>query len=371
MNILPNQIVVQSTSEQSESNPVAPRPLQVIAHPNFRRAYTELDHFFRYSESKLIFVVGPSGAGKTTLKNLLRQKLEKEFSELPRRQRRGRIATVSANLPSPTRGSFSFSPVLYTLLSQLRLKDLQHVERPSRWGGEDVVAHFSKVFARRRPLACFLDEGQNLSLVGHSRHLINNLALLNRLADATSIKFILFGTYDLVEAMNSYVPLGRRVDIVKIEAYRHDELNAFLNIAWDVFKDLGIEVDLTPENDGDFLFERSLGAIGLLRKWVQLAAIEPRLAGRKLTRADLEKSSLHLPLLQSMMLDICYGKDIFRETTEDRNRLNQMILDLGPQVSALPVIHAKKTGQRLKPGVRKLERYLVGNLIDQVRAAEG
>jgi len=68
MNNLPNRIVVQTTSEQSESNLEVPRPLQVIAHPNFHRDYTELDRIVHHSAAKLIFVVGPRGAGKIMLR---------------------------------------------------------------------------------------------------------------------------------------------------------------------------------------------------------------------------------------------------------------------------------------------------------------
>jgi hypothetical protein len=192
--------------------------------------------------------------------------LETEFTKLPEEKQRGRLATISVDMPAPIRGSFSFAPVMYTLLRELELNDMQHVPRRSNWGGQDIMAHFRKVFQERQPMGCMLDEAQNLSLVGNPWHLLQNLSLLNSLANATSIKFVLFGTYDLVEAMNYYPALVRRVDIVRIESYTHKELAGFVKMAWDVLKDLKFEFELDPDKDAQFLFERSLGSIGILRK---------------------------------------------------------------------------------------------------------
>jgi energy-coupling factor transporter ATP-binding protein EcfA2 len=366
MNILPNQNIILFDSEKSDS----PKP--IIAHPNFRQAYDELERLLCYSESKLIFVVGPTGAGKSTLKELLCQRLEQEFAKLPAEKQRGRLATISVDMPPPVRGSFSFGPVMYTLLSKLEIQDMQHVPHRSNWGGQDIMVHFMKVFRERQPLGCMLDEAQNLSLVGNPWHLLQNLSLLNSLANATSIKFVLFGTYDLVEAMNYYPALVRRVDIVRLESYVHRELESFVKMSWDVLKDLKFDFELDPAKDGEFLFERSLGSIGILRKWLQHAAIEPRLNGRKVTRTDLEAKEIPLSLLQSMLLNVNCGKDLFRETPEDLSQFSQMLLDLGsqgPAVVSLPKKNASRRGNP-RPGVPTLRRYPVGQLVDQVRAAE-
>jgi sigma54-dependent transcription regulator len=64
MNNLPNENIVPLNSEKSDS----PKP--IIVHPNFGQAYAELERLLCHSGSKLIFVVGPTGAGKSILRDL-------------------------------------------------------------------------------------------------------------------------------------------------------------------------------------------------------------------------------------------------------------------------------------------------------------
>jgi len=68
-------------------------------------------------------------------------------------------------------------------------------------------------------------------------------------------------------------------------------------------------------------------------------------------------------------MDMSYGRDLFRETAEEKAIFGQMLLDLGPQAVAMPAMQPK-VRRKQRPGVYKLRRHRVGHMIDAVRAAE-
>lgn len=363
MDTLINQNILSFLAE------LAPAPMLISKHPHFIKACYDIERYYCYSPNKLIYVTGPTSAGKTVLTDLLCQRLDTEFLKLPEELRRGRLATVRIKMPVLTNVNQTFNPVIYEILRALGLNDLQRISRRSIWGSVDIMAQFAKILSERKPLVVVIDEAQNLSLVGNRWHLLRNLAHLSNLADATKVKFILVGTYDLAESLGYHPPLIRRVDLVRLENYGRSEIADFVTMAWGILKDLNIEHTLNAVKDGPYMHERSLGSYGLMHKWIQRAHIQPMLEKRQLTRADLEKENTPVPMLYSAQISTNAGREVFLETTENLKLLGQTFLDLG--IEALAEAPKKRRGRgNLKPGVPKLERYPVGHLTADVRAAE-
>jgi type II secretory pathway predicted ATPase ExeA len=354
----------------SESQNNLPKPSRIM-HPEFEKAYIELERKVLHSDYTLVFVVGSPGTGKTTLRKLLQEKLELEFSLLPEEERKGKLAVVSEELSAPLRGSFNFQPVMYQLLKLLKQGDAEHIDRPLRWGGQEMLEMLKTILEERRPRACLLDEGQHLA-IGHPDRLLMNLAALKTLANTTHTKFVIFGTYELMEAARSDASLCRRVGFVNLSRYDRDDHDrvTFSHIIRQVFDLLGIESAFDPRKHDEYLYDGCLGSIGVLHDWVVEAAAIAQLKRRALALADLEATIRHIAERTSMISNIGHGEILLRERPEDHENFKQMLLDLGSMVPAQPPVEKPKRKRRSRIGLPNPRRLPIGGMYRKRAAGE-
>jgi energy-coupling factor transporter ATP-binding protein EcfA2 len=311
-----------------------------IAHPHIEDAKTNLLHAIEDADpGSLIFVFGPSGVGKSTLRISVMNAII--FGMLPELQSDlGRIPVVGMELLSPAAGFFSWTdnfrqlllsmeeplidfkisppqtehqsstgvdrkiPIRTTLLEV----NLPSKEKPStsryRWAYEQSVKH-------RRPVAVLLDDAHYLNKVPAAR-LLYQLDFVKSIAATTQVPHVLFGTYELLALRNLSGQISRRS--VDIHLPRYKPTNLDRHVFAGVVNSFAVKmpVDECPNliEHVDYLMERSGGCVGILKTWLDQSLIEAlRSKEKTVTRTHLEKRSYSDEALTKIFMEMVEGED--------------------------------------------------------------
>src|SRR6266851_7831880 len=161
-----------------------------------------------------------------------------------------------------------------------------------RYAVEQAVRH-------RRPIAVMIDEAQHLGKIPSGRRLLDQLDVIKSIANQTKTAHVLFGTYDLLAFRNLNGQLSRRSIDVHLARYRaedSEERQTFIKVVRSFEKELPFEERPDLVSDWEFLYERSLGSVGVLKEWlVRAATVASRKGGHRLTRANLETQARRSP----------------------------------------------------------------------------
>ncbi len=161
---------------------------KVVAHQHLQRVYEALLHAVRYpAGTSLIWVVGPTGVGKTTLLQRLVKQLIEDAAHDP--------ATTPGHLPamlmeaaSPDTGNFSwkddFTRALIAadepMIADKIIYDVHGIHRDGQ--GQLVIERtvtaldlrrvLEKCFHHRHPRAFIVDEAQHIKKMASGRHFL-------------------------------------------------------------------------------------------------------------------------------------------------------------------------------------------------------
>ena len=221
-------------------------------------------------------VFGPTGVGKTTLRirteQILTEQLRPELEA-----DRSRIPVVSVEAAAPESGSFCWRDHFKRLLTEMHEPLIERKRSPEtslarpksttpeyRHGVEQALRF-------RRPVAVMIDEAQHLAKMASGRRLLDQLDVLKSIANRTQTIHVLYGTYDLLAFRNLNGQLSRRSMDVHFPRYRL-EAAGDRQIFIGVLRSFGQQLPLpeTPDlaKDWEFLFERSVGCVGILKQWL-------------------------------------------------------------------------------------------------------
>ena len=229
-----------------------------------------------------MFVFGPTGVGKTTLRLKAEQILTAELhAELE--QDRGRLAVVSVEAVAPESSSFSWRDHFKRLLLEMDeplieyKRDLQAgfvgiraPARPKPTTGEYRYG-VEQALRFRRPAAVMIDEAQHLAKIASGRRLLDQLDVIKSLANRTQAVHVLFGTYDLLAFRNLNGQLSRRSLDVHFPRYRAEcaaDRRDFISVLRSFAQQLPLSDPPDLANDWEFLYERSIGCVGVLKQWL-------------------------------------------------------------------------------------------------------
>src|SRR5215467_793336 len=116
---------------------------------------------------------------------------------------------------------------------------------------------------------------------------------------------VLIGTYELLAFRNLSAQLSRRSVDLHFSRYRTesaDDIEVFQNAVFTFQKQLRSCERLDLPGIWDFLYERSLGCIGILKDWLMQALIvATRNDSPGLTATILEKTALSAPQCEKML----------------------------------------------------------------------
>ena len=143
-----------------------------------------------------------------------------------------------------------------------------------------------------------IDEAQHLGKIASGRRLLDQLDVIKSIANQTKTVHVLFGTYDLLAFRNLNGQLSRRsidVHFGRYHAERTEDRQIFINVVRSFEKELPFADHPDLVSNWEFLYERTVGSVGVLKEWlVRALTAALRHGGQRLTRADLDHKPCRL-----------------------------------------------------------------------------
>jgi len=200
-----------------------------------------------------------------------------------------------------------------------------HFMPTARAAGTDYRFAVEQAIRYRRPLAVMIDEAQHLGKISSGRRLLDQLDVVKSIANQTKTAHVLFGTYDLLAFRNLNGQLSRRSIDVHIARYRAEDpedRQTFINVVQSFEKELPFEAPSDLVSDWGFLYERSLGCVGVLKEWlVRAVTIAYRKGSHRLTRSNLESQALSIAQCEQMHAETADGELKLNESSQAVVRL--------------------------------------------------
>lgn len=312
-----------------------------MAHPRLVAARDELvDAIDGAAPGSLVLVLGPTGVGKTTLRtiveDLLIEQMAPELAANP-----GRLPFVSIEVTPPDNGRFRwrdyFSRLLATMNeplidSKIRNRFCAHATdaATSMLSGMDLGFAAEQALRYRRPPVVFVDEAQHLARIASGRRLSDQLDVIKSIANQTQTVHVLLGTYELLAFRNLSAQLSRRSMDLHLQRYRADsaeDRQVFQDVLHSFQKQLPCEVEAAGlPAMWKFLYERSVGCVGILKEWLMRASVCAIKHGAvTLSREHLEKTALSVPQCEKILAETREGETRLNDNEDSRLRLRTLM----------------------------------------------
>jgi energy-coupling factor transporter ATP-binding protein EcfA2 len=333
----------------------------------------------------IVMVVGPTGVGKTTLRLKIQQVLS-EQGEPSMKADPSRLPYVAVEAAAPDNGNFNWRDHYRRTLVELSEPMLDcklkpkwiHFARDSR-GQQFVRPDASAAQLRqtlesavqhRRPAAILIDEAQHLTRMASGRRLADQLEVIKSLANCTRTVHVLLGTYDLLAFRHLNGQLSRRsldIHFRRYSAENQDDIRVFKSTVLTFQRNLPLDdqPDLLPL--WEWLYERSVGCIGILKEWLDRALIVAIGEGCKtLTARHLETTALSAARCEKIAVEAQEGERQLLSADQTRPRLREL---LGLEGSTAGTAANRTPHPRRRVGHRKPKRDPIGQPADLSRTA--
>jgi hypothetical protein len=359
----PDELLQRSSSER-----LAYFRSYTVAHPQLKTVSEALRRAIQEpGGASLIFVVGPTGVGKTTLRLRIEQELRQRFLAAGEPDP-GRIPVVGFEAAAPDSGNFNWKDYYRRALHALEEPLIDYKLDPSRptrngtveWTvaarvcSPELRQALEQALRHRRPVAVLIDEAQHFTKIASGRRLSDQLDCLKSLASLTGCIHVLIGTYELLPCRNLSAQLSRRSRDIHFRRYRidnPDDVAAFQRVIFSFQRHLPLAQEPELWRDWEFCYTYSLGCVGILKDWFTRALAEALERGAlTLTRADLERCTWPLDQCVTTARDTLDGESVFIEKVEAANRLRQL-LGFGTVASAEAAKPVARTN-RMEPDPR-------------------
>ena len=343
-----------------------------MAHPRLVEARDELaDAIDGAAPGSLVLVLGPTGVGKTTLRmkveNLLTQQMAPAMAADP-----GRLPFVSTEVVPPDTGRFRWRDYFSRLLAAMNepLIDFktsrstactQALNTSVR--GMELGYAVEQALRHRRPPVVFVDEAQHLARIASGRRLSDQLDVIKSIANRTETVHVLLGTYELLAFRNLSAQLSRRSMDLHFQRYRAEsaeDRQVFRSVLLTFQKQLPFaetEADLMAM--WEFLYERSVGCVGILKEWLMRACVRAIKHGAvTLSPEHLEKTALSTSQCEKVLAESREGETRLNDDADARLRL-RTLLGIESQSREPERIPASRNRTKRRPGQRAPRRDLI------------
>src|SRR5258708_4050428 len=356
--------------------------LLTVAHPMLSTAKDLLVAAINEAPSgTIVMVFGPTGVGKTTLRLKIQQVLSEQGEPFMKTDPGG-LPYVAVEAAAPDNGNFNWRDQYRRTLVELSEPMLDSKLKP-KWihfahdsqGKQFVRPDASTAQLRqalesavqqRRPAAILIDEAQHLTRMASGRRLADQLEVIKSLANCTRTVHVLLGTYDLLAFRHLNGQLSRRsldIHFRRYSAVNQDDIRAFKNTVLTFQRHLPLEdqPDLLPL--WEWLYERSVGCIGILKEWLDRALIVALGEGCKtLTARHLETTALSAARCAKIALEAQEGERQLLSADQARPRLRELLGLEGSAARSATGTAARSTPHlRRRVGQRKPKRAPIGH----------
>jgi hypothetical protein len=352
---------------------------KIVAHPRLTETYnTLMQDIYHPAGASLIFVFGPTGVGKTTL----RLRVEKCLIEdaLPELEKDpGRIPVVGVVAIAPESGNFDWKDYYKRALLAMDEPLIEdkidyRVRGIHRDGaGRLVITHHvvksemrravEQCLGHRRPTAFIVDEAQHFNKVSGGRRLLDQMDTIKSLAGMTGTLHVLVGTYELLGLTNLSAQLSRRSVDIHFPRYRPDcaeDVEAFKSVVLTFQRHLPLSEEPDLIRHYDYLYESSVGCVGVLKTWLNRALASALKNDQKtLTLRDLEQHAEPTRKLLRLAREIKEGEELLKEMEEQRAELRALLGATPPEGKGIRGT-TKAQGRNRRVGQRKPVRDTIG-----------
>jgi DNA polymerase III delta prime subunit len=354
---------------------------KIIAHPKLSQLYREiLSNINHPVDVSLLMIYGPTGVGKTTLRERLQRELMSVAEAEPDRNP-GHIAVAGLEVALPENRFYwsdYYRRALKVLDEPLIDDKIDYGQRGIQYNaaGELVFAYtisvtnlreaLEEALKHRQPKAFLVDEAQHFNKVAGGRRLLDQMDTLKSLAGLTKILHVLLGTYDLLDLANLSDQLSRRTLDFHFPRYRADdpeELLNFQNALLTFQRHLPLPQEPNLVQHWNFLYEKSVGCVGILKSLL-MNSLKVALTGghQTLSLEILDQCTMSTPKLLQFARRIKEGEAAVAEREEQLAELRAILGLSPPGPSAEPLNgdngFPKKTKKRV--GERNPVRDRVG-----------
>ena len=360
--------------------------LLTVAHPMLSTAKDLLVAAINQAPTgTIVMVVGPTGVGKTTLRLRIQQVLS-EQGETCMKTDPSRLPFVTVEAAAPDNGNFNWRDHYRRTLVELSEPMLDCKLKP-KWihfahdsQGKQLVRPdasaaqlrqaLESAVQHRRPAAILIDEAQHLTRMASGRRLADQLEVIKSLANCTQTVHVLLGTYDLLAFRDLNGQLSRRsldIHFRRYSAENQDDIRVFKNAVLTFQRHLPLEdqPDLLPL--WEWLYERSVGCIGILKEWLDRALIAALGEGSKtLTARHLETTALSAGRCEKIAVEAQEGERQLLSADQAQSRLREL-LGLGGSSAGTAAYRTPQLRRRV--GQRNPERDPIGQLAGLSRTA--
>lgn len=336
-----------------------------VAHPLLQEADAALKQAIQEpSGGSLIFVLGPTGVGKTTLRLRVEQRLKEAFLSQAK-ENAGCIPVAAVEAVAPDSGNFSWKDYYHRALRALDEPLLRHKidygnydehSFAGKTAGGELRYALEQALRFRRPAAMMIDEAQHLTKMASGRRLSDQLDSLKSLASLSGCLHVLIGTYELLPCRNLSAQLSRRSIDIHFRRYQNsqEDVEAFQRVLFSFQRQLPLAEEPQLWREWEYCYARSIGCVGLLKDWLTrglAAALEE--GATTLTRKHLEQHSWSTDQCEKMAQEALEGEFALAEKKKARTRL-MTLLGLDPKPGSadtvVPDIAARVRETRTPPG---------------------
>ena len=325
------------------------------------------------ADCAILFVVGPTGVGKSTCRRLVQKLLRTELQPELERDR-SRLPYLAVEAPE-SGGQFNWSDFDKRLLitaeepfvdSKISYRRDVLVRRPddrievrARVVRGDLRLCVEEVLQNRRPAALIVDEAAHIFNVAGGHAYRRQLDALKSLANLGGTVIVLLGAYDLLSTLGPQ--LTRRRELVHFQRYRWEvsrERDEFLTILANFQWSLPLPTVPDLMANAELLYYACSGCVGVLHGWLTKALVAA--CHRRLT-------TINAKLLEETidMADALVMATAIHQGERDLNG-RVTVKDLRDALGACEPVHvgseptAARERRGLKPGRRRRHRDEMG-----------